>query len=135
MTRFLNQFKLLNKNHEMKNVMLIKKFSEYCKSEIQKEIKTQESYITINWEQFQWQLCKQYYWYDTYQQMYSKSFLKVYKNQKCTINNDIEFYCSTFKSILTNFETQQMLDNYTRCCWFLTELSKKCDSSLWKNMM
>ena len=47
-TRFLNQFKLLNENHEVKNVMLIKKLLKYCKSEIQKKIKTQENYIMIN---------------------------------------------------------------------------------------
>ena len=38
--RFLNQFKLLNKNHEIKNVTLIKKFLKYCESEIQKKVKT-----------------------------------------------------------------------------------------------
>ena len=47
-TRFLNQFKLLNENHEVKNVTLIKKLSEYCESEIQKKIKTQENYITAD---------------------------------------------------------------------------------------
>ena len=57
-TRFLNQFKLLNENHEMKNATLIKKFLKYCKSEIQKEVKMQEDYITADWKQFQWQLCK-----------------------------------------------------------------------------
>ena len=48
MTRFLNQFKLLNKNHEIKNVILIKKLLKYCESEIQKEVKTQENYIISN---------------------------------------------------------------------------------------
>ena len=47
-TRFLNQFKLLSRNHEMKNMMLIKKFLKYCKSEIQKKIKTQKNYITAD---------------------------------------------------------------------------------------
>ena len=61
MMRFLNQFKLLNKNHEMKNAVLIKKLLKYCKSEIQKEVKTQDDYIVNNWELLQWQLCKQYY--------------------------------------------------------------------------
>jgi len=116
-TRFLDWFKLLSENHEVENAVLIKKLSEYCKSGIQKEVKTQENYITVNWEQFWQQLHKQYYQYDTYQQMYLKSFLKVYKDQKCIINNNIEFYCLTFKLILTNLKTQQMLDNYTRCCW------------------
>src|SRR5204863_4923007 len=46
--RFLNQFKLLSENHEVKNATLIKKLSKYCKSEIQKKVKTQESYIIIN---------------------------------------------------------------------------------------
>ena len=36
-TRFLNWFKLLNENHEMKNAALIKKFSEYCELKIQKK--------------------------------------------------------------------------------------------------
>ena len=63
--------------------------------------------------------------------MYLKSFLKVYKNQKCTMNNNIEFYCSTFKSISANLKTQQMLDNHIRCCWFLTELLKK----MWFKLM
>ena len=44
MIRFLNQFKLLNENHEVKNVVLIKKLSKYCESEIQKEVKTQDKY-------------------------------------------------------------------------------------------
>ena len=57
-TRFLNQFKLLNENHEIKNAVLIKKFLKYCKSEIQKEVKTQENYITTDWKQFWQQLCK-----------------------------------------------------------------------------
>src|SRR5436190_17442595 len=48
MMRFLNQFKLLNENHEMKNVTLIKKLLKYCESEIQKKVKTQESYITAD---------------------------------------------------------------------------------------
>ena len=61
MTRFLNQFKLLNENHEVKNAALIKKLSEYCESEIQKEIKMQENYIMTDWKQLWWQLCKQYY--------------------------------------------------------------------------
>ena len=47
-TRFLNQFKLLSENHEVKNAVLIKKFSKYCESEIQKEVKTQKNYIAIN---------------------------------------------------------------------------------------
>ena len=47
-TRFLNQFKLLSENHEIKNTILIKKFLKYCELEIQKEIKTQENYIMIN---------------------------------------------------------------------------------------
>ena len=38
--RFLNHFKLLEKNHEMKNAILIRKLSEYCKSRIQKKVKT-----------------------------------------------------------------------------------------------
>ena len=46
--RFLNQFKLLSENHEMKNVMLIKKFLKYCELKIQKKIKTQENYITAD---------------------------------------------------------------------------------------
>ena len=57
-TRFLNQFKLLNENHEMKNMMLIKKLSEYCESEIQKKVKMQKSYIIINWKQLWQQLHK-----------------------------------------------------------------------------
>ena len=129
--RFLNQFKLLSKNHEVENAMLIKKLSKYCKSEIQKKVKMQESYIMTDWEQFQQQLCKWYYWYNTYQQIYLKNFLKIYKNQKYTMNDNIEFYCLTFKLILTNLETQQMLDNHTRCCWFLTELLKK----MWFKLM
>ena len=48
------------------------------------------------------------------------------------MNDDIEFYYSIFKLILTNFKTQQMLDNHTRCCWFLTELSKKMQFKLMK---
>ena len=48
MTRFLNQFKLLNENHEVKNVTLIKKLSEYCESEIQKKVKMQENYIVTD---------------------------------------------------------------------------------------
>ena len=48
MTRFLNQFKLLSKNHEVKNVILIKKLLKYYKSEIQKEVKVQENYIMSN---------------------------------------------------------------------------------------
>ena len=51
MMRFLNWFKLLSENHEMKNVMLIKKLLKYCESEIQKEVKTQENYITADWKQ------------------------------------------------------------------------------------
>ena len=38
--RFLNWFKLLNENYEVKNAILIKKFSKYCKLEIQKKVKT-----------------------------------------------------------------------------------------------
>jgi len=44
--QFLNQFKLLNENHNIENVILIKKLSEYCKSKIQEKIKAQEEYIT-----------------------------------------------------------------------------------------
>ena len=47
-TRFLNQFKLLNENHEVKNAALIKKLLKYCESEIQKEVKMQKNYIIIN---------------------------------------------------------------------------------------
>ena len=46
--KFLNQFKLLNENHEVKNVTLIKKFLKYCESEIQKKVKMQENYIVID---------------------------------------------------------------------------------------
>ena len=63
--------------------------------------------------------------------MYSKNFLEVYKDQKYIMNDNIKFYCSTFKLILTNFKTQQILDNHMRCCWFLTELSKK----MWFKLM
>ena len=45
MMRFLNQFKLLNENHEVKNAVLIKKLSEYCELKIQKKVKMQENYI------------------------------------------------------------------------------------------
>ena len=103
--KFLNQFKLLNENHEVKNVTLIKKFLKYCESEIQKEVKMQENYIVIDWKQLQQQLHKQYYQYNIYQQMYLKSFLKVYKDQKHIMNDNIEFYCLTFKLILTNLKT------------------------------
>ena len=40
MMRFLNQFKLLSENHEVKNMMLIKKLLKYCELKIQKKIKT-----------------------------------------------------------------------------------------------
>ena len=83
----------------------LRNFWNTINQKFRKKIKMQENYITTDWEQFQQQLCKQYYWYDIYQQMYSKSFLEVYKNQKCIMNDDIEFYCSTFKLILTNLET------------------------------
>src|SRR5947207_1852997 len=43
--RFLNQFKLLNENHEVKNVTLIKKLLKYYELRIQKEVKAQENYI------------------------------------------------------------------------------------------
>ena len=46
--RFLNQFKLLSKNHEVKNAVLIKKLLKYCELKIQKKIKIQESYITAD---------------------------------------------------------------------------------------
>src|SRR5947207_13798457 len=62
--------------------------------------------------------------------MYSKSFLEAYKDQEHTMNNDIESYCLTFKLISANLETQQMLDNHTRCCWFLAGLPKKMRSKL-----
>jgi len=64
--------------------------------------------------------------------MYLKSFLEVYKDQKYIMNDNIKFYCSTFKLILTNLKTQQMLDNHIRCCWFLTELLKKMQFKLMK---
>ena len=48
MMRFLNQFKLLNENHEVKNAVLIKKLLKYCELRIQKEVKTQENYIMID---------------------------------------------------------------------------------------
>ena len=51
--RFLNQFKLLNENHEVKNVTLIKKLLKYYELRIQKEVKAQENYIMSNWEQLQ----------------------------------------------------------------------------------
>ena len=53
MTRFLNQFKLLSKNHEVKNVILIKKLLKYCESENKKKVKMQENYITADWKQLQ----------------------------------------------------------------------------------
>ena len=65
---------------QVKNAMLIKKLSEYCELRIQKKVKMQENYIMTDWKQFWQQLHKQYYQYDTYQQMYLKSFLKIYKN-------------------------------------------------------
>ena len=46
--RFLNQFKLLSKNYEVKNVTLIKKFLKYCELKIQKKVKTQENYIVTD---------------------------------------------------------------------------------------
>ena len=63
--------------------------------------------------------------------MYLKSFFEIYKDQKHTMNDNIEFYCLTFKSISANLKTQQMLDNHTRCCWFLAGLSKK----MWFKLM
>ena len=48
------------------------------------------------------------------------------------MNDDIKFYCLMFKSISANLETQQMLDNHIRCCWFLTELLKKMQFKLMK---
>ena len=61
-----------------------------------------------------------------------KFIAKIYKNQKYIINNDIEFYYLMFKLISVNLKTQQMLDNYTRCCWFLTKLLKKMQFKLMK---
>src|SRR5947207_11365117 len=57
--------------------------------------------------------------------MYLKSFLEAYKDQDCIIDEDIKIYCSTFKSISVSLENQTMLDNHTRCCWFLARLPKK----------
>ena len=48
MIRFLNQFKLLNENHEIKNAALIKKLLKYCKLKIQKKVKTQKNYIATD---------------------------------------------------------------------------------------
>src|SRR5436190_12543639 len=129
-TRFLDRFKLLGENHGVEDAALVKKLPEYCEPGIQEEVKAQEGYIAADWEQLRRQLRKRYYRYDTYQQMYSKSFLEAYKDQERTMDDDIESYCSTFKSISANLETQQMLDNHTRCCWFLAGLPKKMRSKL-----
>ena len=48
---FLDRFKLLDENHDIKNMILIRKLSEYYKSEIQEKIKTQKEFIINNWNQ------------------------------------------------------------------------------------
>ena len=48
------------------------------------------------------------------------------------MNNNIEIYYIMFKSILANLKIQNMLDNYTRCYWFLIGLLKKMQSKLMK---
>ena len=57
--------------------------------------------------------------------MYLKSFLEMYKNQNHTIKNNIEIYYSIFKIISASLVTQSMLDNHSRCCWFLAGLPRK----------
>src|SRR5436190_11353956 len=63
--------------------------------------------------------------------MYLKSFLKVYKDQDYFMNNNIEIYCATFKSILTSLKIQNILNNYIRYYWFLAGLLKK----MWFKLM
>ena len=47
-TLFLNQFKLLDKDYDINNSILIKKLSDYCNSEIQEEIKALIKYNQLN---------------------------------------------------------------------------------------
>ena len=129
-TRFLDRFKLLGDNHGVEDENLVRKLPEYCEPGIQEEVKAQSGYTVNNWDQLYRQLRKRYYRYDTYQQMYSKSFLEAYKDQDRSMDDDIETYCATFKSISASLEIQNMLDNHTRCCWFLAGLPKKMRSKL-----
>ena len=44
-TRFLDRFKLLGKNHGVEDTVLVRKLPEYCEPVIQDEVKVQEGYI------------------------------------------------------------------------------------------
>ena len=48
---FLDRFKLLDENHDMKNTALIRKLPEYYESEIQEKIKMQKEFIINDWNQ------------------------------------------------------------------------------------
>ena len=46
---FLDWFKLLGENHEVKDAGLVKKLPEYCEPGIQEEVKLQDGYICEDW--------------------------------------------------------------------------------------
>ncbi len=127
-TLFLDRFKLLGENYYINDSDLVKKLPDYCEPEIREEIRTLAGYDQQDWSQIRKQLRERFYKNDIYQQMYSKSFLEAFKDQPRTMEEDIEAYCSMFRSVSANLVERDMLDNHTRCCWFLLGLPKKMRS-------
>ena len=48
---FLDHFKLLDKNYYVSDLKLVRKLSDYCESEIQKEIRALAEYDQQDWSQ------------------------------------------------------------------------------------
>jgi hypothetical protein len=124
-SEFLQRFHQLGVERGLSESDMMEKLPSYCEFAHRFHIEGTEGFKTKDWEMLKKQLLKDYWRNDTRQQMYSRTYLEMYKDVNRTEQDDVLTYCRNFNAISAELVAQNQLDGLTRALWFLKGLPKK----------
>ncbi|MCJ1343493.1 hypothetical protein MMC31_001687 [Peltigera leucophlebia] len=122
-TDFLNQYELMCTDFRVEKKERIQKLPLYCKMFIGKYIESVIRPSGITWTAIRKALRSQYKDQDLNQQIYSRCFLKSYKDKAPSDSSDIlHHYCDQFANIFENLVAKNSIDSFIQSRWFLQGL-------------
>jgi hypothetical protein len=127
---FLNRYENLCNDSRLKNAKKARRLSRYWDVLIDQLVKIIDHWILRDWKILKKLLLKEYKVNDVAQKIYSRRFLKMYKDKTRIDTEDIRQFCRRYLLSSNNLIKKNKLDKITRIIWFIQNLSDKMQTKL-----
>jgi hypothetical protein len=127
---FLNRYENLCNDFRLENAKKARRLSRYCDVLIDQSVKIIDHWILRDWKTLKKLLLKEYKVNDVAQKIYSRRFLKMYKDKTRIDTEDIRQFCRRYLVSSNNLIKKDKLDKTTRITWFIQGLPDKMQTKL-----